>query len=786
MAQDTRPTEFHRPTPRASYSPRRFCVCRDATGSPWAAWHATENGQERIRVFSPSQAPETETVSDLGLHFEPDLAGGPDGGVWCVWSRRRDGRWHAVARHRGEQWGPEIVMPSDSDEFVFHVAAECDELGRLWVAYAAWSRGRAPRVGVRRLDAGTWSDEVSFDAECPQMRPVLAAGGDGAMWIAFCAYTGGDFRVVTARMAPDAVGTLQVEHPMGSCKGRQQLFPDLCLAGDGALWIAWVTYTDVVRDGVVGRQASLDVARYDDGRWHQSSGRFGSTVAYLDWGMLPVETYWGYNGLRHRPQLSAGAYGIWVFWERHRTEVAVPENVANGQFCGCRFDGSGWSVPQLIHNADSCFTISGLGRLDGEMIEWACRRAPDAGEEGCDIAFMTTSSERLTTLADYPPDAWDDWRVTQLPEAVTGPPPPSAITAESGDYELLWGDLHCHSYYSPDAEGEPLELLMYARDRGGLDFCCIIDNDYYPHVVLSAGALDYLYAVAQSFDEETMAAFWGYEYTYHEPHEGGRPKNHRAVVCYDRDQPLARRTDPEGAEAAAFVRTMRDTATLWHAHHEEWALWGAEEERNVEVAAGWGDYMQWTDVTQRHLRGGYRFGLTGASDNHRICPGMGGAVTGLYVRGRTRADVVEALKARRCFATTGCRLLLDLRVNGHLQGEVVSVAGAPRLRLSVRSATSVEQVRVLRDGETIVRFDVDTGEFDWHHTDEAAEAGEHIYRAEVRLRREIAQFPHNIAQAVGAMAYSSPIWVRLEEAQSPGRPGAPASDGGAGAPSGPK
>jgi hypothetical protein len=42
---------------------------------------------------------------------------------------------------------------------------------------------------------------------------------------------------------------------------------------------------------------------------------------------------------------------------------------------------------------------------------------------------------------------------------------------------LYWGDPHVHSSISIDPEGEPDELLHYARDLAQLDFVALTDND---------------------------------------------------------------------------------------------------------------------------------------------------------------------------------------------------------------------------------------------------------------------------------------------------------------------
>ena len=110
---------FHRPSGRRTYSPRMFSVCVDARGRRWAAWHATEGALEVIRVFSPEARPEPEAICELGLHFEPTVCANADGGLWCVWSKRVEDRWQLVARLRGNDWGPPLVVPTEND-FVFH------------------------------------------------------------------------------------------------------------------------------------------------------------------------------------------------------------------------------------------------------------------------------------------------------------------------------------------------------------------------------------------------------------------------------------------------------------------------------------------------------------------------------------------------------------------------------------------------------------------------------------------------------------------------------------------
>jgi len=307
--------DFHCVSDGAPYSPRQFAVSRDSQGHP-----------------------ETQIISPVGLCFEPALIAEPDGAIWCAWSQRRAERWQIVARRYDEEWSPPLVLPTEK-AFAFHVAGSCDSQGRLWLGHCAWDYGEPPRVGVHIYDGSKWSAPIQFPGvEGFHVRPRLAAADDGAVWIAFNAYRDGTFRVITASLSAEEQNPEFTAVPCDQPRAWD-LFPSICVDSGGTVWVAWVTSVDVVRAGVVGRQHTLNCAVWDGAKWVPPAGSDSFAVTRLDWGMLPVKTYWGYDGLRRRPMLARDQQGVWVFWERHRDETSIIENVHNGQFCGKYHDG---------------------------------------------------------------------------------------------------------------------------------------------------------------------------------------------------------------------------------------------------------------------------------------------------------------------------------------------------------------------------------------------------------------------------------------------------------------
>jgi hypothetical protein len=86
------------------------------------------------------------------------------------------------------------------------------------------------------------------------------------------------------------------------------------------------------------------------------------------------------------------------------------------------------------------------------------------------------------------------------------------------------------------------------------------------------------------------------------------------------------------------------------------------------------------------LKRGLRFGLIGTSDTRLSTPGnprsftlrvddhpWPGGLTAVLAKELTRTAVLEALRERRCYATTGKRYLLEFTVDGKQMGSEIRV-----------------------------------------------------------------------------------------------------------------
>jgi hypothetical protein len=154
------------------------------------------------------------------------------------------------------------------------------------------------------------------------------------------------------------------------------------------------------------------------------------------------------------------------------------------------------------------------------------------------------------------------------------------------------------------------------------------------------------------------------------------------------------------------------------------------------------------------LRAGFRLGVVGVSDDHhldRSPAGVGTGLTGCDVPALTQADLLAALRARRCYGTSGERIILDLRVNGTpMGGEIAAPLGTTvTVEVAVMGTDTPTAVEILRNG-TVVATRTDCPGLGCPFTAPVEIVDRHTF---VYAR---------VQQAGGERAWSSPVWVRGE------------------------
>ncbi|MFH1539645.1 MAG: DUF3604 domain-containing protein [bacterium] len=125
-------------------------------------------------------------------------------------------------------------------------------------------------------------------------------------------------------------------------------------------------------------------------------------------------------------------------------------------------------------------------------------------------------------------------------------------------------------------------------------------------------------------------------------------------------------------------------------------------------------------------------------------PGPG--VAAMYLEELTREAVFEAMRARRVYAVTGSRIVLDVRAGGHFMGSLVRSDGPVPFSIEVKGRAPIHSIEVVKNGRTVGTFS-DTGtQAEVEYTDERREREEdYIY---VRVLQRDAH-----------MAWSSPVWI---------------------------
>jgi hypothetical protein len=324
----------------------------------------------------------------------------------------------------------------------------------------------------------------------------------------------------------------------------------------------------------------------------------------------------------------------------------------------------------------------------------------------------------------------------------------------------LFGDIQQHSAHS-DGLGSAHEAYLRARDRYADDFVALTDHEAFLGKRTGPGEWEYLQRVAELYDAPgAFATLYAYEWTGKMfPGPG-----HKCVYYPRRGVPIVSRDDvPEGRALVERVRALGGFASP---HHIGWT--GADEPGHDdqgqplwEICSCHGCYEHVDhplgqrgelreQMADEMLRRGHRFGFTASSDSHGLLWHHGEArkrdpyrtgLTAVQARELTRAGVMEALWARRCYATSGAKILLDLRADGQPMGSELADRAAADFEVRVHGTDTVSEIALIGAEGVLARVAPGAREA----TLQARAASAFVYA--------------RVTQQDGEMAWSSPVFL---------------------------
>ena len=311
------------------------------------------------------------------------------------------------------------------------------------------------------------------------------------------------------------------------------------------------------------------------------------------------------------------------------------------------------------------------------------------------------------------------------------------LVVASGAHGAFWGDLHGQSGESVGIN-TAREYFTFGRDLAFLDLCSHQANDFQVNNAFWREVND----LSAEFNEEgRFVTFPGYEWSGNTAVGGDRNVYYRAegrpirrsshALLPDRsdidtDSPTARQLfeDLQDEDCFVYAHVGGRYADIAYAHD-------ARLETAMEIHSAWGTF-EWLLTDSFEL--GYRSGVVCNSDGHKGRPGASypgassfgayGGLTCFLASELTRDAIIDSVRRRHHYGTTGNRIYLEVRArfgspsrlfdsdpavyrdaryeetNEAMMGDIVwTPVSEVEFSLDVRSHTPIERIDVLVGAE---------------------------------------------------------------------------------------
>jgi hypothetical protein len=349
---------------------------------------------------------------------------------------------------------------------------------------------------------------------------------------------------------------------------------------------------------------------------------------------------------------------------------------------------------------------------------------------------------------------------------------------ENHAHRVYWGEIHAHTEMS-DGSGDYSELYRYAREEGCLEFAAASDHaDFF-----SDDQWLWMQDVTNAWNQPgSFVTLVGYE-------RGGKDRDRNVYTSRSRLKLFRGRYPPTSSldvvwghfhgdeKVVGGVHALVAHGVSWEhwQHHdpsverflEIYSMWGANDFRDSPLVPEWLD--EWIAQglikppmsANELLQKGAKLGFTGGGDCHQghcgfVSESPDGQVFNAYMNFRCgmtaavmphldRASLIQALRNRQTYATTGARILLDFTASGLAMGSIGSVQEV-ECKAEVHGVAPLTRIEIIKDGRIAWSEELDDLDVETRWRDPEPTGEEHYYYL-------------HVIQADGHRAWSSPIWI---------------------------
>ena len=305
-------------------------------------------------------------------------------------------------------------------------------------------------------------------------------------------------------------------------------------------------------------------------------------------------------------------------------------------------------------------------------------------------------------------------RARALDGSLAGESNPLKALEAPGPYRPYWADLHGQSGETVGTNSVR-DYFAFARETSALDVSGHQANDFQ----ITAPVWEEIVAAANDANEPgRFVAFVGYEWSG--TTAGGGDRN---IYFLGGQGDLLRSSHAQISDLSDLAADRYPVSKL----HEELAgrkdlfiiphvggrpsdlaYHSAALEPLVELYSSWGEF-EW--MLRECIARGYRVGVAAGSDGHKGRPGSSypgasafgvyGGLTCILANDLTRLGIGEALMARRCYATSGQRIIVRASCEDRPIGSQFSLDRPPAFDLEIVGTGELEQIELWRGNELL-------------------------------------------------------------------------------------